>query len=125
MTTAAAAAEPVTPPEWTFADRLRKVRRDVLDVDQGEFADRLSVSRKAYASWEMGRTKPRDILALAHTVEFVTGVAASWLLGFEAPEGSRGLHTVPGRNPFLYSVTGTTHRAVGHAATRLAQPAAA
>lgn len=41
--------------DWTFADRIRKVRRDVLAIDQGEFATRLGVTRQAYAAWESGR----------------------------------------------------------------------
>lgn len=73
------------PPSWTFADKLRKIRRDVLSLDQATFADRLDVSRKAYASWEMGRTQPRDILALARRVELISGVPATWTLGLDQP----------------------------------------
>jgi DNA-binding XRE family transcriptional regulator len=76
-------------PEWTFADRMRKIRRDVLDLEQGAFAEKLGVKRQAYAAWEMGRTHPRDILALARRVELVSGVPASWVLGF----GETGVDT--------------------------------
>lgn len=70
-------------PEWSFGDRLRKVRREVAQLDQNEFADTLGVGRQGYAAWESGRTSPRDIVALAKRVELATGVPAAWMLGIE------------------------------------------
>jgi DNA-binding XRE family transcriptional regulator len=91
MTAAAAEGSdgPVIP-AWTFADRMRKIRRDVLDLEQGPFAEKLGVTKQAYAAWETGRTHPRDILALARRVELVSGVPAEWVLGFRATDASTG-----------------------------------
>lgn len=68
-------------PEWTFGDRLRKIRRDVAFADQGTFARSIGVTRQAYASWEAGRSQPRDLVALSKRIELITGVPAAWLLG--------------------------------------------
>ena len=38
-------------PEWTFADRLRKVRRD-QGMTQVQFAATIDVDPKRYAQWE-------------------------------------------------------------------------
>lgn len=72
-------------PDWSVGDKLRKVRRDVLKIEQAEFAERLGVNRQRYAAWESGRTTPRDILALARRVELISRVPASWLLGLDVP----------------------------------------
>lgn len=76
-------------PTWTFADRVRKIRRDVLKVEQGRFADLLGVTRQAYAAWESGRNEPRSILAVARRIEEVSGVPAVWVLGIEGGGTSR------------------------------------
>lgn len=85
--TAAPAGEPATAlvPTWTFADRMRKIRRDVLDMEQAELAAELGVTKAAYAAWESGRNEPRSILALAKKVELISRVPASWLLGVDSP----------------------------------------
>lgn len=67
--------------EWSFADRLRKVRREVADATQEEFAAALDVPLKAYGAWEAGRNTPREVVALAKRIELVTGVPAAWMLG--------------------------------------------
>jgi DNA-binding XRE family transcriptional regulator len=67
--------------EWSFADRLRKVRRDVAKVGQAEFAQALDVKLKAYSAWESGKNTPRELVAIAKRIELVTGVPASWMLG--------------------------------------------
>lgn len=72
-------------PDWTFADRMRKIRRDVLDLEQAQFAEKLGVKKQAYAAWETGRTHPRDILALARRVEMLSGVPSAWVLGIDQP----------------------------------------
>jgi DNA-binding transcriptional regulator YiaG len=64
-------------PEWSFADRIRKIRREVVRVDQAEFARDLGVTKEAYSAWESGRNEPRSILALARKVELVSGVPAA------------------------------------------------
>lgn len=73
------------PPQWTFADRMRKIRRDVLGIEQADFAQKLGVTRQAYAAWEAARNEPRSILAVARQVEAISGVSAAWILGVDAP----------------------------------------
>lgn len=80
--TAAASSGPVVP-TWTFADRLRKIRRDVVDMEQAEFAEALGARRPAYSAWEAGRNQPRDLVAFARRVELLTGVPAAWVLGLD------------------------------------------
>lgn len=67
--------------EWSFADRLRKVRRDVAQTGQAEFAQALNVNLKAYSAWESGKNTPRELVAIAKRIELVTGVPATWMLG--------------------------------------------
>lgn len=67
--------------EWSFADRLRKVRREVAEATQEEFAAALDVPLKAYGAWEAGRNTPREIVAIAKRIELVIGVPAAWMLG--------------------------------------------
>lgn len=78
-------------PVWTFADRLRKVRRE-SGLGQVEFADALGVGRQTYAAWETGRNTPRDLANAAEQLEAVTGVPRAWFLGWmdNAPEPSDG-----------------------------------
>lgn len=75
-------------PDWSFGDRMRKIRRDIMDIEQTEMAELLGVKKQAYAAWETGRSQPRDILTLAKRVELATRVPASWLLGFGDDGGS-------------------------------------
>jgi DNA-binding XRE family transcriptional regulator len=84
-----------TNPEWEFCDRLRKVRRTVAHLSQGEMAEALGVSQTVYAAWETGRTHPIDIVAVAKLIECLwpSQVTAGWLLGVE---DHRGPHD-PGR----------------------------
>lgn len=84
-------------PEWTFGDRLRKVRRVVLRLNQAEFAAELGTNQKTYAAWELDMTSPRNMVALAKRIEALAGVPASWMLGLDdgtpfraaAPQASR------------------------------------
>ncbi len=81
-------------PEWSFADRLRKVRRDGrMTID--EMAATLNVGAKAYGAWEAGRNTPADIADVAVRLERVTGVPRTWFLGWETdgaprPDGPDG-----------------------------------
>lgn len=70
-------------PSWTLADRLRKAR-SLVGKDQRGFAADLGVKPSAYAQWEAGRAKPRDLIAMARRVELITRVPASWLLGLDS-----------------------------------------
>lgn len=67
-------------PEWSTADRLRKIRRDT-GYSQDEFAEKLGANPNAYRAWESGRNHPRDIVSLAKRIEMLTGVPAQWTLG--------------------------------------------
>lgn len=80
-------------PVWTFADRLRKVRRDIVGVEQAEMAARLGLPKGAYQSWETGKARPREIVAVARRVELLTGVPASWTLGLDDVAQSAGSTT--------------------------------
>jgi transcriptional regulator with XRE-family HTH domain len=71
-------------PEWTLADRLRRIRRS-LDMGQREFAERLQQKLGTYQQWEADISRPRDQVALARRVELLTGVPASWTLGIDGP----------------------------------------
>ena len=81
-------------PEWTVADRLRRIRRDA-GLTQESFAERLELGHQRYAAWETGRNQPpvNDFVALAKRIELAFGVAAEWTLGLEMrstpdPDGS-------------------------------------
>lgn len=56
MTVAESAQPASRVPQWTFADRMRKIRTDVLALHQHEMAKELGVTKAAYAAWESGRT---------------------------------------------------------------------
>ncbi|MGH3567006.1 MAG: hypothetical protein ACRDRH_13430 [Pseudonocardia sp.] len=43
-------------PTWSFGDRVRKIRRDVLRVDQAQFAQQLGVTAQAASAWEAQRS---------------------------------------------------------------------
>ena len=77
-------------PEWTFADRLRKIRTD-SGMHQREFATALGVNAATYAAWESGRNHPQSgqMVAVAKRIEMLTGVPAVWTLGL-GDEGSPG-----------------------------------
>lgn len=74
---------PVRIPTWSFGDRLRKVRREIVGVSMADMAARLEVGDKAYAAWETGRNTPQNIAALAVRLERLTGVPRTWFLGWE------------------------------------------
>lgn len=70
----------LTEPQWTLGDRLRKIRRD-RHLTQDEFAREIGATSVALAAWESGRTRPRDVIELAATIERRYGVSAAWILG--------------------------------------------
>ncbi|NNH23409.1 helix-turn-helix domain-containing protein [Pseudokineococcus marinus] len=67
-------------PQWTLADRLRKIRQ-MAGMGQRDFSAQLEVPPSRYAQWEAGNNKPRDVVAVARRIELLTGVPASWTLG--------------------------------------------
>lgn len=71
-------------PEWSFADRLRKVRIDA-GYDQREFAETIGITASSLAAYETGRATPRfkDINTFAERVEEITGAPAWWLLDID------------------------------------------
>jgi transcriptional regulator with XRE-family HTH domain len=75
-------------PEWTFGERVRKIRRE-SGLSQTEFATRIGANDRALASWETGRTKPQDIVAVAKRIRKEFGVPTAWTLGTEE-EGPGG-----------------------------------
>jgi len=80
-------------PQWTFGDRLRKIRRDA-GLSQVEFAERIGRGEKAVASWELSTNEPRDVVTLAKRIEVAFGVPAGWTLGLAGgPNG--GQPTLP------------------------------
>ena len=86
---------PIRPqiPEWSFAERVRKVRRD-MHLTQEQFADLIGVGLKAYSAWESGKNHPANIIELATTLERITGVDRRWFIGWisddHSPDGQNG-----------------------------------
>lgn len=81
-------------PEWTFGDRLRRVRRE-RKVTQGQAAAALSVNEPQIASWESSGGNPRDIVAIAKRCHMAWGVSVEWMLGLDVEAGV----TPPDPNP--------------------------
>ena len=71
-------------PEWTFGDRIRKIRRE-LRLNQVEFADAIGRGDKAVAAWESGTNAPEDIVSVAKRIQVRFGVSAAWVLGIDPP----------------------------------------
>lgn len=88
MSESAAAAPAHVIPEWSLGDRLRKVRR-LLGLSQIEFAEQLGTNTKTYAAWELDSTAPRNSVTIAKRVEVLSGVPATWILGFEKSSPTR------------------------------------
>jgi DNA-binding XRE family transcriptional regulator len=72
-------------PQWDFGDRLRKVRRSIAGMSQREMAETLGITQKAYAAWESGLNRPKDIVAVAKQIEsaWPGRVMSAWLLGVD------------------------------------------
>ncbi len=85
--------DPMAALQWTFGDRLRKVRR-VFNLSQQDLADTLHVSAASVAAWEVGLNTPRGVVDVAKRIEASFGVPASWLLGLNVttpgPDGPGG-----------------------------------
>lgn len=91
-------------PEWTVADRLRRIRRDT-GLTQEAFAERLQLGAQRYSAWESGRNQPpaQDFIRLAKRIELAFGVAAEWTLDLETqntprPDGPRGVSVLRARD---------------------------
>lgn len=70
--------------QWTFGDRIRKVRR-TAGMSSRDFAAALGVTNSGLAQWETDRSLPRDIKGAAAKVSELTGVSAHWLVTGECP----------------------------------------
>ena len=69
-------------PQWTFAERIRKVRRD-LHMTQEQFSTQLGVGLKRYSAWEAGKNMPVDVGTIAVRLEEESGVPRTWFMGWE------------------------------------------
>lgn len=85
-------------PQWSLADRLRKIRRD-SHMSQDDFAHTLGVKPTTYAAWEVGRNSPERILELAQTIEDAFDVPAAWTLGLLDNRPTRGGDLVAALQP--------------------------
>ncbi len=96
-----AQSEDLRIPEFSFGDRLRKIRTD-MGVSQKEFALMVGLTSSTLAAYESGNGNPRfkNAQALALQVQDVTGVAAWWLLDYPSPLSDSN------RRPPLYIVDG-------------------
>lgn len=77
-------------PQWTTADRLRKIRREA-GLTGAEMATLLGYSPKRYEAWENGRNRPTDPVELARKIQDTLGVPASWTLGLDTSGGRNGV----------------------------------
>ena len=68
--------------EWTFGDRLRKVRR-VLGLTTVELGETLGVTGQAVSNLEGRTNTPRQAFEIASRLEQEYGVPAWWVLGHE------------------------------------------
>lgn len=81
--------------QWTLADRLRKVRREIARMEQRPFAELLGISKETYTAWETGRNEPKNLVSIARRIEVLTGAPAAWLLGVDIPvQGSGSSATI-------------------------------
>lgn len=85
-------------PRWSFADRIKKAR-SVVGLQQREFAALIGQKAPAYAQWEAGNNRPRDIVAVAEAIERVTSVPAWWVLGMEDPFPRQAPPSMAGSRP--------------------------
>lgn len=94
-------------PEWTFGDRVRKIRRS-HGLSQAKFAELIGRHEKSIAAWETGASTPPDIVQVAKRIELGFGPhgLAAWVLGVSEP-GTTPEPSGPAVGP---QETGTTHR---------------
>ena len=81
------AVDPPNGPEWSFGDRLRKIRRDVAGLSQSEMAALLEVPTPTYGTWEGNRAMPgprmRQWVAEKLADSYPDTVSVLWMLGDE------------------------------------------
>lgn len=74
--------------QWSFGDRLRKVRREA-GLTQRQLASELQVTSAAIDAWESERNLPRNLQGMANRVELIFGLPRGWMLGYADPERPR------------------------------------
>ena len=93
-------------PEWTMADRLRKAR-EMIGMDQIEFAEHSGISRTSITNYEQGKRAPKGLYLRAWSE--ATGVDAVWLETGKAPtdavEADSSRLSDLNRRPVLYEGT--------------------
>ena len=67
-------------PEWTFGDRVRRIRR-TAGLSQAEFARRIGVGDRSLSQWESDRNRPGDIVRVAVAIYREFQVPPEWTLG--------------------------------------------
>jgi DNA-binding XRE family transcriptional regulator len=96
--------------DWSFGDRLRKVRKRRTHLGQREFAKQLGVGWQAYAQWEADNSRPKDIVAVARRVELLTGAPAAWLLGvYDTPAATPDTPRTDAHNEALNLLEGSNY----------------
>lgn len=80
-------AAKLTPPVWSVADRVRKIRRGT-GLTQTAFAEAVEVPLGTLKSWEAAATEPKrsDLLLLAVRCQRMYEVPAWWTLGLDGPQ---------------------------------------
>lgn len=74
---------PLTPPAWTFGDRVRKARR-IAHLSQEGLAQevgkqlRRSIAASTIASWETDSNQPGYLYPVTEALSAVTGIPADW-----------------------------------------------
>jgi transcriptional regulator with XRE-family HTH domain len=77
--------------EWSWGDRVRKLRKALGRMTQSELAELIGESSAAVSSWEAGNNDARHIVEKARIIEERLGIPglAPWLVGMgPAPDVS-------------------------------------
>ncbi len=78
------------PRDREFGMRLAMIR-NVMQWNAKEAAAECGVPQASWRDWELGKTRPRDILTVAKKIAERTGVDYYWVLeGHPAPMGGPG-----------------------------------
>lgn len=107
-------------PEWTLADHLRKARQ-TTGLSQRDFAASIDVKSSAYAQWEAGNSRPRDVVTIAKRIELLTGIPAAWTLDvtpWQSPDPRGGVVRPYGTATEPRTGNGTDNQAKSRRASR-------
>lgn len=93
-------------PVWTWADRVRKVRRE-LGLTQAEFAELTGIHDKTIGAWESGKNTPKHLPDVAEQLERTTGFDRAWWIGWADTPFPDDPSLIPGHttNPCLSVIT--------------------